>query len=439
MFSANSWHKTAIKFLFSCFSLFIILTAQTAWGEGILSGDDIDFELFVNDRFQFFNDFFNTGENKFDLDRNLHILYVKPYLNVLLAPYVRGVLELESELIVDLDRRDIDDDFDVRNAYIQTVLPGWEWITFSAGQQSFSTVNGLIYYDEAPAFRMQADVERGFEWPVKFQLIAAEIENDSPYIHADLKYNFSFLESVTFYFGWFRDTKSGVARIFNYLEGAKLYKSRGTVQWYGLSLKKFFGNAFLRATFIYERGNFSLRKKRTGTSRMQMRGYLLDLNLDYNFTDNFSASLFLYVSSGDDKPKKGTFRSFLSIDPYVDKTNIFFNGGIDGQYSSDNVGLNGIQVPGVITPGLTFDWRAGQNTFLKFIFAYLLTHTGTGGNGHVYGWEADFMGFYNLSDNLQLFVEYNLFDPGDYFKNLTSRRDHVSTEIMVGLNFFFNN
>jgi len=56
------------------------------------------------------------------------------------------------------------------------------------------------------------------------------------------------------------------------------------------------GNAFLKATFIYERGALNLREKKKGTRRMRLRGYLLDFNLDYNVADSLSASLFFYLA-----------------------------------------------------------------------------------------------------------------------------------------------
>ncbi len=401
-------------------------------------GKDIRFEFFINDRLHFFNDFFNPGEKKFNLDRNYHILYVNSSIDAVLAPNLRGVLQIESELLTNLNTHNSRNDFEFEQAFLQVVLPEHDWISISAGRHSLNTINGLLYYDDAPSIKLQADMERGLEWPLKFTITGAEIDHDNPYVHTDLKYNFSFLESVTFHFGWYRDTHNGIARIFNYLEGSKIYRSRSNTQWYGISLRKFLGNAFLRATFVCERGSLSLRKKKEGTRRMRLRGYLLDLNLDYNITSSISTSLFFFLASGDNKPLTDTFRSFVSIHPYVDKTNIFFNGGIDGQYSSDNVGLNGIQVPGVMCPGAAIDWRAGEKTWLKFVFAYMFTHRVKHGIGHVYGWETNFTGFYNLTDSLQLFMEYNLFNPGKLFNKTTRHREHLSTEILIGINYFFS-
>lgn len=429
--------KNSVCFL--CCILGLLIALETVCDAGLFLKNDIEFELFVNDRFHVFNDFFDSGVKKFNQDRELHIFYVNPSITALLAPHIQGVLELESEFIYDFDEKNSEDDFEVRNAYIQAVIPGWNWVYFLAGRQALKTGGGLIYDDESPSFRIKADLERGFEWPLKLQMFAAEVENDCPYVHTELKYNFSFFESVIFSYGWFRDTDDGIANIFNDHRDENIYKSRGEMHWFGISVKKFLGNVFLRTTFIYEKGSVRLKEAGVDSSTMRMRGYLLDVNFDYNFSNNFSGSLFFYVSSGDDRPEKGTLRSFISIDPYVDKTNIFFNGGIDSQFASDNVGLNGIQLSGVITPGLKLDCRAGKNTYLKLTLAYLLTHQGTGGNGHIYGWEADLLFYYNIKNNLQLFAEFNVFEPGDYFKRLARHRDHTSTEMIIGVSYYFNN
>ena len=268
--------KIIVSFLF--YLLAYIINPGVVWGIGLLSGDYINFNLFINDRIHCFNDFLDSGKKKFSQDRNLHIFYANASLTALLGPHIQGVLELDSEFIYNLEKDNSDDDLDVRNAYIQTILPGLNWIAFSIGRQAISTINGFIYDNEAPAFRLQADMERGFTWPLKFQMLVAEVENDSPYIHAEFKYNFAFFESVTFFYGWFRDTNDGIARIFNYLEEERLYKSRGKIQWIGFSARKFWGNAFLRTSFIYERGSVSLRHQETGRHTMQMRGYLFDMN-----------------------------------------------------------------------------------------------------------------------------------------------------------------
>ncbi len=97
---------------FFCFLFGFTLAAQTVWGAGLLSGDDIDFELFVNDRFHFFNGFFDSGRKEFNQDRNFHIFYINSSIYSLLGPRIQGVLEVEAELTYDLDSNDFDDDWD---------------------------------------------------------------------------------------------------------------------------------------------------------------------------------------------------------------------------------------------------------------------------------------------------------------------------------------
>lgn len=399
----------------------------------------VDFTLFVNDRFHLLDHFYDSGKKTFDWEKNLHVLYLNPSLTAPLGSGVLAVLEAEGQFTYDFDRHDFDDDVDLRNAYIQTLLPGVKWMSVSVGQQALRTMDGLIYDDESPTFRMKADLERGFSWPLKLDALITEVKHTNPYVHADLKYCFSLLESISLSYGWFRDTDDGVARIFNSLEEERVYTSRSRMQWYGFSAQKFIGNALVKTTFIYERGGVHLRTKSMGSHSMDMRGYLADVTCEYSLTDRLSTTLFLLFASGDKNPTGGAFRSFVAIDPYVDKTNIFFNGGIDSQFSSDNVGLNGVQTSGVMTPGLSLDYRMHENIYFKSVFAYLFTHHGIRGEGRVYGWEADFTSYYNLKKNIQLFTEINIFDPGNYFKRITSYNDHVATEILIGINYFFNN
>ncbi|MFC1591601.1 hypothetical protein ACFL43_03655 [Thermodesulfobacteriota bacterium] len=425
-----------------CSILFLLLvllsSAALLHGAGLPSDEAIEFELYINDRFHTLHDFFNSGSRKFNQDRDLHILYVNPYVAAPLGSYAYGVLELEAEFLFDFHNHAGDDTIEVRNAYIQALAPGCDWIALTAGRQAISTLDGLLYDDNSLAISLHADMERGLDLPLKLRALFTEVEHDSPYFHAELKYNFDFLESVTLSYSWFRDTNDGIARIFDYLEQERRYGSRGKLHWLGLSVRKFLGDALLRTTCIFGRGTVHLRQPGQGTRTMRVRSYLIDINLDYSLTERLSLSAFFFLSSGDKQPGQGTLRSFVSIDPYVDKTNIFFNGGIDGQFSSDNVGLNGIQLPGVMAPGLVIDYRDGNRFSIKCILAYLLTHKGTGGQGHRYGWEADLMGYYNLRENIQLFAELNVFEPGDYFRRLTDHRDHISTEFICGVTYYFS-
>ena len=223
-----------------------MIAGESVCNAGLLPGETVEFELFVNDRLHFFDDFFDSGRKKFTQDGNYHILYVNPLVSANLGPHLRGVLELEAELLFDFHDHAFDDDIEVRNAYLQGMLPGLNWTWFSAGRLAIRTMDGMIYDDNSPAFMVHADFERGFDWPLKLQALVTRIDDDSPYIHADLKYNFAFLESVTFSYGWFRDRDDGIARIFNYLEEERLYQSRGKLHWFGISLKKFLGKFFFQ-------------------------------------------------------------------------------------------------------------------------------------------------------------------------------------------------
>jgi hypothetical protein len=276
-------------------------------------------------------------------------------------------------------------------------------------------------------------------WPFKIDALITEIKDNSPYAYTELKYCFSLLESLSISYGWFRDSDDGVARIFNYLARQNLYASRGRVQWLGVAGEKFVGNALVKARFIYEKGSTRLREPGAGTASVTTRGYLADVTCEYSLSKRLSAGLFFYLASGDRRPQEGTLKSFLAIDPYIGKTNIFFNGGIDSQFSSDNVGLGGILTAGVMAPGLTFDCRIGEKLLLQYVFAYLFTHDRASGEGTSYGWESDITAYYTIHRNLQLFTEINVLNPGSYLKRLSGYRDHLASEILFGVNYLFSN
>jgi hypothetical protein len=415
------------------------LPAGRAWSGTILSRDDVDFRLIVNDRFHTFNKFYDTGSNDFSSTGNYHITYVNPYLSARLGPNMRAVLELETDFILDLDSRHLSEDTEVRNAYLQCMLPHLNWASFSIGRQALRTVDGLLYDYDAPAFKVYADIERRFDVPLKAQLFIAEVSDNSPYFHSQLIYNFSFLESITFAYDWLRENNDGMARIVNRLDSEQEFdfNSSGTIQWYSCSVEKFFSKVLLKTTAIYEKGYARLRANGQKGKKLNTEGYLVYATADYSLTKKLLGTLFCYLSSGDRDPLKGTFTTFLAIDPYIDVTNIFFNGGFDRQFSSRSLGLNGVQLNGVIAPGVTLHYRPVRRLSLKGIHAYLMTHKGAGVMGNTYGWETDFMGSYDINEHWQLIAEINIFTPGHYFKELTDGADHVSSEILAGITYIF--
>ena len=83
----------------------LVMSPRTATGAGLFSDESVDFELFINDRFHFLSDFYDSGEKKFNQDRDLNILYVNPRLAAAIGPHLQGVLELEAEMLFDFHWR----------------------------------------------------------------------------------------------------------------------------------------------------------------------------------------------------------------------------------------------------------------------------------------------------------------------------------------------
>jgi hypothetical protein len=407
----------------------------------MLASDKISYSLFINDRFHLMNDFYDSGRRSFEQDRNLHVLYVAPAATIPIGSSMQAVLEAEGQFTYEMDDSELDRDIDLRNAYLKTVIPGARWSTLLIGQQALSTAGGFIYDDESPTVRFKFDLERGFDLPLKLDMLVTRVDQDCPYVNAELRYCFSLLECSSFIYGYYRDRDNGMARIYNALAYSSTYSSRGETQWFGLSLRKFLGPVLMRATALYETGSAHLRSSSLllPSRRLRTEGYLLDFNFDYILTDRCTLTAFFFMASGDGSPQRGKLTAFYGINPYIDKTNIFFNGGIDSEFSSDKVGIGGMQIAGVATPGVSFDIRLNRRLQLKLIGAYLFTQRGPRGQGRVYGWETDCMAYYSINDRLQLFTEANLFKPGNYFKRLTQYRTDISTEVLFGFSYLFGN
>ena len=401
--------------------------------------EDLEFSLFINDRIHVLGHFFDSAKENFSHDRTFHVLYLNPSLSLSPVPHIRIVMEVEGQFTFDFKKDDDESDIDLRSAYLQLAAPRWPWLNLSLGQQAITTMDGLVYDDESPCVRIKGDLERGFSLPVKVDVLFTEIKDRSPYINIELKYCYSLLESVRLLYGWFRDYENGVAKIFNYLERQRIHTSRGRVQWIGASTSTFVGSALVKTTGIFEYGSTRLKKLHSGTNTFTTRGYAVDIQAEYSFSPKLSGGIFFYLASGDSNPRRGTLKSFLSIDPYIDKTNIYFNGGIDSLYSSDNVGLGGIQPSGILAPGIFMEGKISDTIFLKLVLARLLTHRHADGEGRDYGWEGDVTGYYMIGKNLQLFTEVNLLKPGSYFRRLTERRDRIANEFLFGINYLFNN
>jgi len=431
--------KTTYPLIFILAAFFFVMPRQGF--AQMLSPDKISYSIFVNDRFDFMNDFYDSGKRNFKEDLNLHVLYVDPAVTVSLGPYLQAVAEVDGQFIYELGDSRINRDIDLLNGYLKAVIPGAQWMSVAVGQQSLSTAGGFIYDDESPTVRYRADLERGFDLPLKFDTLISRIKENSPYVHAELKYCFSLLESGSVIYGYYRDRSNSIARIYNALEFDNLYKSRSKTQWFGLSMRKFLGNVLMRGTALYETGTAHLLpKKLTAAEReFRTRGYLLDLNFDYSLNDRCTLTGFFFMASGDSRPQHGALNTFFAINPFIDKTNIFFNGGIDSQFSSDNVGIGGKQLAGVITPGLNVDIRLNHRIEMKFTGAYLFTQRTAAGQGRVYGWETDCTAYYNLRDNVQFFAEASFFNPGAYFRHQTGRQTNQSTEFLFGISYLFGN
>ncbi len=214
--------KTTYRLIF-ILAAFLCFMPRQGFAQ-MLSSDRLSYSLFINDRFHFMNDFYDSGRRSFDQDRSLHVLYVAPAATLQLGSSMQAVVEAEGQFTYEMDDSDTDQDIDLRNAYLKAYIPGARWSTLAVGQQALSTAGGFIYDDESPTLRLRADLEKGFDLPLKLDALVTRVDQGCPYVHAELRYCFSLLESGSIIYGHYRDNHNGLAQIYNSLDYSRFYK-----------------------------------------------------------------------------------------------------------------------------------------------------------------------------------------------------------------------
>ncbi|MEE2755396.1 MAG: hypothetical protein VYA30_01990 [Myxococcota bacterium] len=124
----------------------------------------------------------------------------------------------------------------------------------------------------------------------------------------------------------------------------------------------------------------------------------------------------VFLESSADSRARKTFRGFLGVVPYLDQTNIFFNGGLGHHFSSRTMSLSGLAGRGVLAAGFSASgslWRdlsyQGGPAFLRAM------HKGPLASGKNYGLEINQSLTYSLRPELTLSLQYDLLRTGDFF------------------------
>lgn len=205
------------------------------------------------------------------------------------------------------------------------------------------------------------------------------------------------------------------------LSASFVRSSSGTILWPGIRAQKSFGDVTLKGEIIWEFGALNVavhdpvriyEPKQTTSIDLMTSGFLCDFNAIYQPVETFSLKgFFLYQQGESDRILKilnnRSFSSFLAVSPFITYTNLFFNGGINENFSAGSLSAAGRNGSGVIMPGLTFDWSVTDSLDLTGTLAFIASDDPRG----YLGTENDLGLSYDLIENLSLVFEADRFFP----------------------------
>jgi len=127
---------------------------------------------------------------------------------------------------------------------------------------------------------------------------------------------------------------------------------------------------------------------------------------------------FLYLSgqSGARQEVGGHFTSFVGIYPYITRTNVFFSGGMNQNFSARHISSSGVNARGVLAPGLNLGLDITSDLLLRLCGAMLFAQ-GEHAQSHsrFYGIEGDFNLEWAVASWGRMLLEFDYFYSGDFF------------------------
>ena len=353
---------------------------------------------------------------------------------------------------------DRSEDYFFQQGYFESRFLDESGIAFKVGQQHLVFGESYILDDFLLAGQVGLDLNRLFGLPWDLYGTVARIRGTAFYSQIKAVRPISPFECFSVSIGWLHDTEGFLAELLEDIASRYphafpwpsryVLRSDADIFWLALSGNRSFRFFSLSATGIMEGGNLNIRATdpagRTFRGEVPTLGYLVDIQAEKNLTDRLSLEIFWLMASGEGHPQEALrngelFMPFLSIVPYITRTNIFFNGGISENLSHREFNLAGHTARGFCVPGVSVSYFFTDSVWLEAKAAYLFTVVSPppSSEGGVYGWEADLMGFWQWGEHVMFSAEADLFLPGSFFARPESPDPDPAYRIMGGIDFFF--
>ncbi|MBM4388868.1 MAG: hypothetical protein FJ088_14095, partial [Deltaproteobacteria bacterium] len=319
----------------------------------------------------------------------------------------------ETKEVFTSSGRDVSDEFletlFIRDIHADIAFARNDWLSLTAGKFFQEMGGSLIFNDLHLGARIRADLEILSGTPFKAEISAGfpagfgrGYNFDSPISYLKLEYPITFFNSISIFGAWFRDQGDEIANIVSsYLieSFAEIknplplifalttpFKSRGDIFWYGSSVSLMpLEDLFLYASFIVESGYFEIEYMNLSGNiirkDVELNSFAADARISYERQSFDAAFSFLYLrgeklkDTKQEEARSAKMEGFISVVPYITRSNIFFNGGLNENFAARSVSSSGINGRGVIAPALEIGASPLETLYLKTKNSFLWSDT----------------------------------------------------------------
>lgn len=419
-----------------------IRTAGIFWVLGVSgivfspeSGHALEYRLFAEVFEGLFmeNNYLDPVTGTFDYDETYLITGLYPEAHVDFSNGISGHALGELEWIHSWDAEDENDlTGEMANLFLSfSASNGF----LHAGLQSFSGGRGMIYYTDEPGISLGWEAREN----LNLKCDVFRIFDHSPLAKLTVGYEPGFLESIEIFGAWYHDRDNRIADLYaSFDPEADFIESSAQLFWVGGQADFFLGGLFVSCLAAHESGTAEIEDTTTpARPEMDVSAYLVDVEINYNFSGNFSGAVFLFAASGDGSPENRAFNAFISPMPFNRRTAIFFNGGYARYDIDEAVMPGGVVWEGVMAPGVRAEYQPHAKVVTELTAAVMYPEGDLFDQGTWYGWEMDVRVSWKFFQNHWLFVEADVFTHGDFFRDQVGYLPDPATRFVAGARFLF--
>lgn len=429
-------------YIFYCFLVLIAFTFTPVFAFDVNIGGD------AADYFYVENNFYDPETGLYDKEDTYNLLSFQPSLLFSHGGTFSGYILGDISWTHYPDREDDEiNDYDTEVTQAFFTLTG-KRSSVQIGLQPFSIGRGFILSNNEPGITLDHALSRRHY--IKTE--AAGIMKSSIIAAMTIGYQLGFLENIEFFGAWYRDSDKKLSELLNTLpeiavSDSDIINNTGNLFWFGANGNLFIGPFYLSGCMIYQTGystvtleslslwNGSVTRVYSDRS-VSISSGLLDLQIDYTFSQDSSMGLFIFYTPGDISPSSQNITAFISPIPFNTRTGIFFSGFglLDG---SDRIELAGTRWTGAVAPGINFNFKLFKNVTMDSTVALIYPEETQTRSRQMYGWEIDNLISYKILKKINIIFETDVFRYGDFFETQGNGIPEAATRMLIGINGYF--